>query len=248
MLTHVCQNPQCGKEFKHRGDSKNLYCSQNCARLYKPAAIRETWKKKLKIEIDAYNKNPNICAGCNGILLFESRNNKFCSSSCSAIFNNKQRSKTYDKINININRYSKLSILKRQYLKTSSEITAKIPTFDELSWEAKRKIVILEQQNKCSRCGIDDWLGKQLSLEVDHIDGDRSNNKRDNLEALCPNCHSLTPTFRGKNRNKNIKPISDAELLFALQKHTNISKALRSVGMTPKGGNYKRCYRLLHKI
>lgn len=55
-------------------------------------------------------------------------------------------------------------------------------------------------KNKCSRCSLTEWLGEILPLELDHIDGDNTNNKINNLRLLCPNCHSLTPTWRGRNR------------------------------------------------
>lgn len=55
-------------------------------------------------------------------------------------------------------------------------------------------------ENKCSVCGITDWLGEKLSVELDHIDGNRNNNYMTNLRLLCPNCHSQTPTFRSKKR------------------------------------------------
>jgi len=51
----------------------------------------------------------------------------------------------------------------------------------------------------CEVCGIDEWLGEKLSLELDHIDGDRTNHKFSNLRIVCPNCHSQTHTYRGKN-------------------------------------------------
>lgn len=55
-------------------------------------------------------------------------------------------------------------------------------------------------ENKCYSCGITDWLGQSLSLELEHIDGNRNNNTIENLTLLCPNCHSQTPTFRGRNK------------------------------------------------
>lgn len=55
-------------------------------------------------------------------------------------------------------------------------------------------------KNKCSICGITSWLDKPLNMEVDHIDGDSTNNKFKNLRLLCPNCHAQTPTFKAKNR------------------------------------------------
>jgi len=55
-------------------------------------------------------------------------------------------------------------------------------------------------ENVCSICGIDEWNGKQINLELDHIDGVRSNHNLNNLRLLCPNCHSQTDTYRSKNR------------------------------------------------
>jgi len=53
-------------------------------------------------------------------------------------------------------------------------------------------------------CGISEWKGKALSLHLDHKDGNRRNNKIENIRFLCPNCHSQTETYGGKNlRNPN---------------------------------------------
>lgn len=53
--------------------------------------------------------------------------------------------------------------------------------------------------NQCNICSISEWLGKNLVLHIDHINGDRQDNRIDNLRLLCPNCHSQTSTFcRGK--------------------------------------------------
>lgn len=52
----------------------------------------------------------------------------------------------------------------------------------------------------CFSCGIQEWNGKPLCLEVDHADGNAYNNAVDNLRFLCPNCHSQTSTYKGKNK------------------------------------------------
>lgn len=55
------------------------------------------------------------------------------------------------------------------------------------------------KEKKCERCGIDQWLGEEVVLELNHIDCNHLNNNINNLEILCPNCHSL---FTRKNYKK----------------------------------------------
>lgn len=56
--------------------------------------------------------------------------------------------------------------------------------------------------NVCDCCGISEWQGKPLVLQMDHINGDNRDNRLENLRLLCPNCHSQTDTFCGKNRKR----------------------------------------------
>lgn len=57
------------------------------------------------------------------------------------------------------------------------------------------------REKECEKCGIKEWNGVDITLHLDHIDGDHSNNELSNLRILCPNCHSQTITYCG-NKNK----------------------------------------------
>lgn len=98
---------------------------------------------------------------------------------------------------------------------------------------------------KCNICGISSWNEKQLTLEIDHIDGIRNHNTLSNLRFLCPNCHSQTENWRGRNINSGKLKVSDEDLLKALKSCKNIRQALMQVGLAPKGANYTKAVRLL---
>ena len=64
------------------------------------------------------------------------------------------------------------------------------------------KRYLREQKQGCWTCGITEWNNKPIVLELEHIDGDSTNNSLKNLSLLCPNCHSQTETYKGKNRGR----------------------------------------------
>lgn len=56
------------------------------------------------------------------------------------------------------------------------------------------------KKNECEECGVNSWQGKPLTCQLDHVDGDNTNHRWENLRILCPNCHSQTPTWGAKKR------------------------------------------------
>lgn len=68
-----------------------------------------------------------------------------------------------------------------------------------------KRYILEKQEGKCAGCGIDSWLGFSLQLELDHKDGDSTNNAEKNLRCLCPNCHSQTETYKARNKGNGRK-------------------------------------------
>ena len=57
-------------------------------------------------------------------------------------------------------------------------------------------------ENKCDKCGITEWNGKPLNMELHHKNGISYDHRLENLEMICPNCHAQTDTYRSKNKTK----------------------------------------------
>ena len=77
-------------------------------------------------------------------------------------------------------------------------------------WSQYRKAVslkphlITERGHRCELCERVEWMDQPITLEVHHIDADRTNNSYDNLQLLCPNCHSFTDSWRGRKNYSEI--------------------------------------------
>ena len=71
----------------------------------------------------------------------------------------------------------------------------------------KRRLIregLLER--RCGNCRASTWFGQPLTLELHHVNGDREDNRLENLQLLCGNCHSLTDTYRGRNIGRMVEP------------------------------------------
>lgn len=120
--------------------------------------------------------------------------------------------------------------------------------FSSLTFERLRERIVIEQENKCNKCKLDIWLDKPIVLELEHRDGNNKNNHRENLEMLCPNCHSLTDTWRGRNKGKSNKKrdaVKEEEIVRSYLLRGNIRQCLLHLGLAAKGSNYDRVKRVL---
>ena len=113
--------------------------------------------------------------------------------------------------------------------------------FNTTDWQTIKSKLFQEREYKCECCGISTWNNQSIILQVHHIDGNRNNNTRNNLQILCPNCHSQTENWTYRKNQNNV---SDKEFLEALQNTANICQACRVLGLTPNQNNYRRARRL----
>lgn len=94
--------------------------------------------------------------------------------------------------------------------------------------------------NKCNECGISDtWNNRQLKLHLDHIDGNTRNNKKENIRLLCPNCHSQTDTYTGKNKLiKNKANYNELKSIVEDYTPHTVSELCKLMGITSSKPNY----------
>lgn len=171
--TKICI--QCNKQFEYKGNPKQKYCGRSCSTTFNN---KGKVRNKLGGTQQAISKLVTLCEYCQQRYVVKYTGQRYCSVRCST-----------DSKSINV-------------------ICAWIlnPNTGTSKQGLKRSIkrhLIKEAGYKCSLCGwgeINPSTGRS-PLEVDHIDGDCYNNARENLRVVCPNCHSLTPTYRALNKN-----------------------------------------------
>lgn len=161
-------------------------------------------------------KTKKYCLYC-GLELTGKNKNKFCNSSCAASFNNKKRGPLRGE--------TKKKISESLKKETTSDLSNKTKIYKSYTLKDKLYKDGLKER-KCEICGITSWNGKEIVLQLHHINGDSSDNRIENLQILCPNCHSQTENYCSSNRK--IKPkIHLCSKCGKKLYHTNISGLCR---------------------
>lgn len=146
-----------------------------------------------------------MCKQCGA----ETTNPKFCQLACSVTYNNSRRkSKKSDlickncKISLRGICGSKYCSQKCHKRYNKSKTYEKLEKGQPVNSKAAKSALIWKHGNRCMECGwdkINQHTGN-VPIELEHVDGNYKNNKLENLKLLCPNCHSLTPTYKGANK------------------------------------------------
>ena len=113
----------------------------------------------------------STCTGCGKEFVYDKYKStgKYCSNACQGQYT-----------------FKNITIPKIELGKCSQAVTLKKYLTDKRGYN-------------CEICGIEKWNKKEISLHVDHIDGNSDNNFPDNIRLLCPNCHSQTETYCARN-------------------------------------------------
>jgi len=174
---------------------------------------RATMSVQKEKRVKDYLENPSICLNCGSpIMDYEKRHNKFCNISCSAIFNNKKwkdvpKTKRKERGRKcphpcmfcgKTTRNPKFCCFKCSSDFLSHKADKKIENGIIVSSRKLRNYLMNKFDNKCSKCGWGEKnpVSNTVCLDLHHIDGNHKNNVLSNVELLCPNCHSLTRTYK----------------------------------------------------
>jgi hypothetical protein len=175
--------------------------------------------KTKQVWLDRYAKNPKFCQNCQTKLPYEKRYNKYCNHSCAASVTNlgvirQQKDGVYGKkdclvcgtTTTNEKFCCRECFHKYHWIEKVKKIeeTGKLIPVDYGIYNynpgVSKRYLAEKRGRKCEICGEEHWCGQPIPLVLDHISGDSTDDRLDNLRLVCGNCNMLLPTFAGRNR------------------------------------------------
>lgn len=156
--------------------------------------------------IAAYYADPSYCVKCLAVIkvrdgqsAYEAKIKKFCGLSCSTSYHNSKLKKVRMCVECKSQPASARSVFCGVACRSAYRCKG-----GPVSHEVARAHLIIVNGAKCQRCGWDKINPKtgKCPVVLNHIDGNSQNMAWDNLEIICPNCDSLTPTYKSLNRGK----------------------------------------------
>lgn len=161
--------------------------------------------------IAQYNLNPKLCKECNKPLPYENHNLKqFCNCSCSISYSNKHRNKKSQQTKVCLF-CGKPIPSTRKYCTPKCwglyTIKTHLENGEGVSKSKLRLYLIYLRGHACEECHRTTWNNLPIPLETHHINGKYNDNRLENLQLDCPNCHALTDNYKAKNKG-NGRPYS----------------------------------------
>jgi Zn finger protein HypA/HybF involved in hydrogenase expression len=195
----------CSEEIKNVGIK---YCSSSCAaKINNKRFPKRRLLNKTDINQELKVKKLEKCQNCK-ISLEDKAGNIFCSKSCMIDYTKKNINKT-NKICLNCGE-NYIGHWSSKYCSMPCSVTCRNKTKEQnilqndnsLTSRSYKNFLINKHGAKCMECGWDkiNPVTQKCPIELEHIDGNSQNNKLENLKLLCPNCHSLTPTYKALNK------------------------------------------------
>jgi Zn finger protein HypA/HybF involved in hydrogenase expression len=210
----ICKS--CGIEFHKEWRSKYsknkplLFCSNSCSnRRVRTEEIKEKIRRTMELK---YSNTIKIivCSKCNCVI--QKRNKAGICRKClsNPLTVKRKRGVIKDKKDYKKNYLQEKNRELFELWKTgeNSDLFGAQTGYSKGELNSCLKIrikafLIEDQEGKCKECGITNiWNNKPLTFVLDHIDGEHTNNIRNNLRLLCPNCDSQQITFKSKNKGK----------------------------------------------
>lgn len=99
---------------------------------------------------------------------------------------------------------------------------------------------------KCGECGLkNEWNGKILNLQLDHINGIRNDNRLENLRFLCPNCHTQTETYCSKNKSITINCLNMFKIIDVINDSSSITQIIVKLGLCETKSNRNQIKKII---